>query len=91
MIKEFKNENLILVTKFYCKILVLDILQASFSPNGKGHTLSNRFTVLEPSRSITQMELIRRWLMGKELNIILQVLPLTLKPILFKQLHRRNI
>ena len=77
--------------KFYCTILVLDILQANFSPNGKAHISSKKFTVPEPSRSITPKELVRRWLMGKELNIILQVPPLTLKPILFKQLHRKNI
>ena len=71
MIKEFRNENLILVTKFFCTSLVLDILQANFSPSGKDPMSSKKFTVPEPSRLITPKETNQRWLMGKDLNIIL--------------------
>ena len=50
MIKEFRNENLTLVIKFFCTSLVSDILQANFFPNGKALISSKKFTVLELSR-----------------------------------------
>ena len=50
MTKESKSGNSKLANMFYCTILVLDFLQENFSPNGKDHISTKRFTALELSK-----------------------------------------
>ena len=79
MIKEFKRGNLMQVTKFYWKTLVLDFLQENFSLNGKDHTSSRKFIVLELSRLIMPRAQIQRWLMGQRIKYYISCTPINME------------